>query len=52
MLGGATPIPAKTWVGWDAYGVQIDKQVLKFTARGSLIPHGGAPRLTRCIHFL
>ncbi|KAJ9660034.1 hypothetical protein H2201_007075 [Coniosporium apollinis] len=32
LLGGEISIPARTWVGWNAYGVQIDTQVWGPTA--------------------
>ncbi|KAH8585513.1 putative sporulation-specific N-formyltyrosine oxidase Dit2 [Bisporella sp. PMI_857] len=33
VLGGDIRIPANTWVGWNAYGVQIDKNVWGPTAQ-------------------
>jgi len=33
VLGGDMRIPANTWVGWNAYGVQIDKNVWGLTAQ-------------------
>ena len=33
VLGGKIAIPANTWVGWNAYGVQIDKRIWGPTAQ-------------------
>ncbi|KAF4635655.1 hypothetical protein G7Y89_g2450 [Cudoniella acicularis] len=33
VLGGDIHIPARTWVGWNAYGVQIDKNIWGPTAQ-------------------
>jgi unspecific monooxygenase len=32
LLGGKIPIPKGTWVGWNAYGVHIDKNIWGPTA--------------------